>query len=82
MRADIDGDWNAVSMLGANVNWERNLLAANGHALIRHGGEWKVRLTEWTAAAPIPERYLEVAPGARPRRPVMFYLTGTQHGWW
>ncbi|WP_196812192.1 nitroreductase/quinone reductase family protein [Nocardia sp. CNY236] len=75
--ADIDGDWYAVSMLGANANWVRNLRAAHGHALIRHGGQWKVRLTEVdpAAAAPILKRYLDVAPGARPHFPIDTYAS-------
>jgi hypothetical protein len=58
-------------MLGANVNWVRNLKAAGGHAVLRHGRREHVRLEEVEpgARAPILRRYLEVAPGARPHIP-------------
>ncbi len=32
-----DGDRYLVSMLGSNVSWVRNLRAADGYALLRHG---------------------------------------------
>jgi hypothetical protein len=70
--ADVDGNRYLVSMLGANVNWVRNLKAAGGHAVLRHGLREHVRLEEVEpgARAPILRRYLEVAPGARPHIPV------------
>ncbi|MBJ8339219.1 nitroreductase family deazaflavin-dependent oxidoreductase [Antrihabitans sp. YC3-6] len=70
--ADVDNVWYAVSMLGRNANWVRNVQAAGGDALIRHGGSWKVRLTEVppAARAPILARYLDIAPGARPHIPI------------
>jgi hypothetical protein len=70
--ADVDGAWYAVSMLGANANWVRNVQAAGGHAVIRHGKPVEVQLVEVPAShrAPILKRYLEVAPGARPHIPV------------
>jgi hypothetical protein len=66
--ADVDGAWYAVSMLGANANWARNVRTAGGHAVIRHGNAVEVRLVEVPVSqrAPILKRYLEVAPGARP----------------
>jgi len=70
--ADVEGDRYLVSMLGANVNWVRNLKAAGGHAVLRHGRRERVCLEEVEpgARAPILRRYLEVAPGARPHIPV------------
>jgi hypothetical protein len=70
--ADVDGAWYAVSMLGANANWVRNVRAAGGHAVVRHGEAVEVRLVEVPVSqrAPILKRYLEVAPGARPHIPV------------
>ena len=70
--ADVDGAWYAVSMLGANANWVRNVRTAGGHAVIRHGKAVEVRLVEVPVPlrAPILKRYLEVAPGARPHIPV------------
>jgi hypothetical protein len=69
---DISGQWYAVSMLGANANWVRNVRAAHGRAKIRHGATWSVQLTDVPkeGRAPILKRYLEVAPGARPHLPV------------
>ncbi len=66
--ADLDGDRYLVSMLGANANWVRNLKAAGGRAVLRHGRRERVHLEEVEpgARAPILRRYLQVAPGARP----------------
>src|SRR5262247_1278979 len=70
--ADVEGDRYLVSMLGAKVNWVRNLKAAGGHAVLRHGRRERVRLEEVEpgARAPILRRYLQVASGARPHIPV------------
>jgi hypothetical protein len=70
--ADLDGERYLVSMLGRDVNWVRNLAAAEGHAVLRHGRSESVRLEEVPPArrAPILQRYLQVAPGARPHIPV------------
>ena len=35
-----------VSMLGKNTNWVRNVAAAEGHALLRHGDTEAIHLTE------------------------------------
>ncbi|WP_433520206.1 nitroreductase family deazaflavin-dependent oxidoreductase [Nocardia pseudovaccinii] len=69
---DFDGERYVVSMLGKNVNWVRNLTAADGHAELRHGVRELVRLTEVEPdrRAPILRNYLRVAPGARPHIPV------------
>lgn len=69
---DFDGATYAVSMLGANANWVHNVRAAHGHAIVRHAGAYSVRLIEVPVAdrAPILQRYLQVAPGARPHIPV------------
>jgi hypothetical protein len=70
--ADFEGERYLVSMLGANVNWVRNLKAAGGRAVLRHGRRESVHLEEVepSARAPILRRYLQVAPGARPHIPV------------
>jgi hypothetical protein len=70
--ADFEGERYLVSMLGANVNWVRNLRAADGKAELVHGRHESVRLEEIAARdrAPIIRRYLEIAPGARPHIPV------------
>ena len=60
-----------VSMLGEDVNWVRNLRAADGHAVLQHGRTEAVRLEEVDVPdrAPILRRYVQVAPGARPHIP-------------
>jgi len=70
--ADREGERYLVSMLGNDVNWVRNLRAADGRAVLRHGRREAVRLQEVDARdrAPILRRYLQVAPGARPHIPV------------
>ncbi len=70
--ADLDGERYLVSMLGANVNWVRNLKAAGGRAVLRHGRRERVLLEEVEPAdrPPILRRYLQVAPGARAHIPV------------
>ena len=70
--ADFAGERYLVSMLGENANWVRNLKAAGGHAVLRHGRREDVSLEEVepSARAPVLRRYLQVAPGARPHIPV------------
>jgi len=70
--AVVDGERYLVSMLGSNVAWVRNLRAANGHALLRHGRTERVRLEEIPVGerGPVLKAYLQRAPGARPHIPV------------
>jgi deazaflavin-dependent oxidoreductase (nitroreductase family) len=70
--AGYEGNRYLVSMLGEEVNWVRNLRAADGAAVLVHGRREQVRLEEVSAQerAPILRRYLRVAPGARPHIPV------------
>jgi deazaflavin-dependent oxidoreductase (nitroreductase family) len=70
--ADYGGERYLVSMLGANTNWVRNLKAADGRAVLRHGRQELIRLHEVPVAgrAPVLRRYLQVAPGGRPHIPV------------
>lgn len=70
--ADYEGERYLVSMLGENANWVRNVRAAGGVAVLRHGGRKAVRLEEVPVDArpAILRRYLAVAPGARPHIPV------------
>jgi hypothetical protein len=72
MIANFEGERYLVSMLGQNVNWVRNLKAAKGQAVLRHGRRETVHLDEVDSSvrAPILRRYLQVAPGARPHIPV------------
>jgi len=70
--ADYSGERYLVSMLGANTNWVRNLTAAGGQAVLRHGRQELIHLAEIPVAdrAPVLRRYLQVAPGGRPHIPV------------
>ncbi len=70
--ADYDDERYLVSMLGEKANWVRNVRAAGGRAVLRHGRREAVRLEEVPAEArsPILRRYLERAPGARPHIPI------------
>jgi len=70
--ADIDGERYLVSMLGEGSNWVRNVRAAGGRAILRHGRREAVRLEDVDPAnrAPIVRRYLALAPGPRAFIPV------------
>ena len=70
--ADRDGERYLVAMLGERTNWVRNVRAAEGRAVLRHGRREAVRLEEVAAEdrAAILRRYLAVAPGARPHIPI------------
>jgi deazaflavin-dependent oxidoreductase (nitroreductase family) len=69
--ADYRGERYLVSMLGTNTNWVRNLTAADGQAVLRHGRQELIHLEEIPVAdrAPVLRRYLQVAPGGRPHIP-------------
>lgn len=70
--AEYGGQRYLVAMLGNEANWVRNVRAAGGEAVLRHGRHESVRLEEIDPAmrAPILQRYLQVAPGARAHFPV------------
>ncbi|HXV94060.1 MAG TPA: nitroreductase/quinone reductase family protein [Pseudonocardia sp.] len=70
--ADLGGERYLVSMLGEDVNWVRNVRAAGGRAVLRHGRPEDVRLVEVepAARAPVIRRYLDLAPGGRAHIPV------------
>ena len=70
--ADYQGQEYLVSMLGDQANWVRNVRAAQGHAVLKHGLRQEIMLSEIPRErrAPILRRYLEVAPGARPHVPI------------
>jgi deazaflavin-dependent oxidoreductase (nitroreductase family) len=65
--ADYEGERYLVAMLGKGANWVANVRAAGGHAVLRHGRHEAVRLEEVDPKirAPILQRYLQLAPGAR-----------------
>jgi len=67
--AVVDGQRYLVSMLGENnVDRVRNVRAAGGRAVLRHGRREGVRLEEVSVEmrAPVLTAYLRRAPGARP----------------
>ena len=70
--AIVGGERYLVSMLGEEVNWVRNVRAAEGNATLRHGHWEEVCLEEVAPErrAPILKAYLQRAPGARPHLPV------------
>lgn len=70
--AVVEGERYLVSMLGADVAWVRNLRAAGGSALLRHGRTERVHLEEVPVEerGPLLKAYLKRAPGARPHLPV------------
>jgi hypothetical protein len=70
--ADYQGGRYLVAMLGEGTNWVANVRAAGGRAVLQHGRSEAVRLEEVDTRerAPILQRYLQVAPGARPHFPV------------
>jgi deazaflavin-dependent oxidoreductase (nitroreductase family) len=70
--ADYEGQRYLVAILGKEANWVRNVRAAGGKAVLRHGRRESVVLEEVDASmrAPILRRYLEVAPGARTHLPI------------
>ena len=70
--ADYEGQRYLVAMLGKEVNWVRNVRAAGGRAVLRHGRREDVTLEEVDPSmrAPILRRYLEVAPGGRAHFPI------------
>jgi deazaflavin-dependent oxidoreductase (nitroreductase family) len=65
--AEAEGERYLVAMLGEKANWVRNVDAAGGRAVLRHGRREAVRLLTVPSSqrAPILRRYLERAPGAR-----------------
>ncbi|MEA2143082.1 MAG: hypothetical protein QOI64_1512 [Solirubrobacteraceae bacterium] len=70
--ANYEGERYLVSMLGERSNWVRNVRAANGQAVLRHGRREDIRLEEVAVRSrpAILRQYLGVAPGARPHIPV------------
>ncbi|MGY1641705.1 hypothetical protein ACI782_11310 [Geodermatophilus sp. SYSU D00703] len=56
-----------VALRGEGTGWVRDVRAAGGRAVLRHGHREPVRLEEVPPAArpPVIRRYLELAPGRR-----------------
>lgn len=70
--AIVEGERYLVSMLGADVDWVRNVKAASGKVTLRHGRREEVLLEELPVdqRAAVLKAYLKRAPGARPHLPV------------
>lgn len=70
--ANYHGDRYLVSMLGPRAGWVKNVKAAHGKAVLRHGHSERVVLEPVPVAkrAAILKRYLEVAPAARSHFPL------------
>ncbi len=70
--AVVEGERYLVSMLGAEVDWVRNVKAEDGSVILRHGRREEVRLEEVPATqrALVLKAYLKRAPGARPHLPI------------
>ena len=68
----VDGERYLVSMLGEDVNWVRNVKAADGRVTLRHGRSEDVRLEEVASEhrAPVLKDYLRRAPRAGAHMPV------------
>jgi hypothetical protein len=68
----IEGERYLVSMLGADVEWVRNVRAAGGNVILRHGLSEEVHLEELAEdqRPPVLKAYLKRAPGARPHFPI------------
>ena len=68
----VDGERYLVSMLGEDVNWVRNVKAADGRVTLRHGRSEEVMLKEVAPEhrAPILKDYLRRAPRAGAHMPV------------
>jgi len=68
----VAGERYLVSMLGADVNWVRNVQAAGGNVTLRHGRREEVHLEEVAASrrAPVLKAYVQRAPGARAHLPI------------
>ncbi len=70
--AIVGGERYLVSMLGADVDWVRNVKAAGGCATIRHGCRERVQLEEVPIdrRGPVLKAYLKRAQSARPHIPI------------
>lgn len=70
--AEVHGERYLVSMLGERVNWVRNVRAAEGEAVLRHGRREEVHLDEIAPEqrAPVLKAYVGRAPNARTHIPV------------
>jgi F420H(2)-dependent quinone reductase len=68
----VEGQRYLVSMLGADVNWVRNVQAAGGNVTLVHGRREEVHLEETAveSRARVLKTYVQRAPGARAHLPI------------
>lgn len=68
----LDGNRYLVSMLGAESDWVKNVDAAHGQAVLRHGRRQPIRLVPVAPEerAPILREYVRVATSGREHFPV------------
>ena len=66
--AVVDGQRYLVSMLGEDVHWVKNVRAADGKVVLKHGRREQVKLEEVPVdqRAAIIKAYVQRATGARP----------------
>jgi len=70
--ANVQGTRYLVSMLGAASDWVKNVEAAAGEAVIRHGRRQRVRLVPVPAEqrGPVLREYVRIAPSGRQHFPL------------
>lgn len=70
--ATVDGQRYLVSMLGPQSEWVRNVIAADGVAVLRHGRRESVRLVAVPPEerAPVLREYVRIAQSGRTHFPV------------
>lgn len=70
--ATVDGERYLVSMLGPDSDWVKNVEAAHGEAVLRHGRRQRVQLVAVPPAerAPVLREYVRIAPSGRQHFPV------------
>jgi deazaflavin-dependent oxidoreductase (nitroreductase family) len=68
----VDGQRYLVSMLGPGSEWVKNVVAAAGEAVLRHGRREPVRLVDVPPAerAPVLREYVRIASSGRKHFPV------------
>jgi deazaflavin-dependent oxidoreductase (nitroreductase family) len=70
--ATVDGKRYLVSMLGSSSDWVKNVEAAHGEAVLRHGRRRRVHLVPVPPEerAPVIREYLRIAPSGRQHFPL------------
>ena len=70
--ATVDGERYLVSMLGPGSEWVRNVVAADGEAILRHGRRERVHLVSVPPEerAPVLREYVRIATSGRRHFPV------------